>query len=61
MHLKIDTGIGRISLLVDDGESVRRVCALDGIRIHVIMTHLPSSDAQLLDATLACMLHQYPG
>lgn len=51
VHLKIDTGMGRTGFLVDDGESLRRVCAMQGLRVRGIMTHLPSADAPSLDGT----------
>ena len=51
VHLKIDTGMGRTGFLVDDGESVRRVCGLQGLQVRGIMTHLPSADAPSPDGT----------
>jgi alanine racemase len=45
IHLKLDTGMGRTGILPDELDQARRVCAMKGLRLRGIMTHLPSADA----------------
>jgi len=51
VHLKLDTGMGRTGLLPDQLEQAKRVCAMPGLRVRGIMTHLPSADAADLSDT----------
>ena len=46
IHLKLDTGMGRIGIWQDDAlETVRAIRALDGIRIAGLASHLPVADS----------------
>ena len=46
IHLKLDTGMGRIGIWQDDAlEAVRAIRGLDGIRIAGLGSHLPSADS----------------
>lgn len=51
IHLKLDTGMGRTGLLPDELEQAKRVCAMRGLRVRGIMTHLPCADAADLGDT----------
>ncbi len=51
VHLKLDTGMGRTGLLPDELEQAKRVCAMPGLLVRGIMTHLPCADAADLDDT----------
>ena len=45
IHLKLDTGMGRIGIWQDDAlETVRAIRALDGVRIAGLASHLPVAD-----------------
>lgn len=45
IHLKIDTGMGRIGVWQDDTLTVaKKIVALSGVRIDGVATHLPSPD-----------------
>jgi alanine racemase len=46
IHVKLDTGMGRIGIWQDDAvEILRAIRALDGLRIAGIASHLPSADS----------------
>ena len=45
VHLKIDTGMGRSGFFPEQLEELKRVCAMPGIQIVGIMTHLAKADA----------------
>ncbi len=45
IHLKLDTGMGRMGLLADDAtEVVKEIQQLSSLRIEAVMTHFPSAD-----------------
>ena len=45
IHLKLDTGMGRIGIWQEDAlETVRAIRALDGVRIAGLASHLPVAD-----------------
>ena len=46
IHLKLDTGMGRMGVWQDDAlETVRAIRAVEGVRIAGLATHLPSADS----------------
>ncbi|MDQ7793497.1 MAG: alanine racemase [bacterium] len=47
LHLKVDTGMGRLGLLPDlaGREEALAICALPGVRVEGIFTHFASADA----------------
>lgn len=47
IHIKVDTGMGRIGLMPDDSglETVKRISALPGIEIDGIFTHFACADS----------------
>lgn len=52
VHLKIDTGMGRIGCWQEDAvDEVRKVTSLANVRLHSISTHLPVPDE---DAEFTC-------
>lgn len=51
VHIKLDTGMGRTGFIADQFETVKSVCALDGLEVRGIMTHLPQADARDLERT----------
>lgn len=45
IHLKLDTGMGRIGIWQGDAlEVVRAICAVDGLRVAGVASHLPVAD-----------------
>lgn len=52
VHLKVDTGMGRIGVPVEHAEdTVRRMASLPGLRIEGMFTHFPSADEPDLEFT----------
>lgn len=51
VHLKIDTGMGRIGLMAEDTDAARTVLELPGLRPTGIYTHFASADSE--DKTFA--------
>lgn len=51
VHIKIDTGMGRLGLRLDELEDIPDMAGLKGIRIEGVMSHF--SEADLLDASFA--------
>lgn len=48
VHLKVDTGMGRGGFLPGDLELLKRICAMPGLDIIGVMTHLANADAETL-------------
>ena len=60
IHLKIDTGMGRIGIWQDDAmEAVRTIRGLDGVRIAGIASHLPAADSD--EAFTRAQLNEFEG
>ncbi len=51
VHLKIDTGMGRSGFFPHQVEILQAVCAMPGLKIVGLMTHLANADAADLDST----------
>ncbi|MFN7986263.1 MAG: alanine racemase [Thermoanaerobaculia bacterium] len=46
VHLKVDTGMGRVGVVPDEAASLAlRLSALPGVELEGVFTHLPASDA----------------
>jgi alanine racemase len=53
VHLKLDTGMGRGGFDFSELETMKRVCALPGLRIVGVMTHLANADDKTVDHSLS--------
>lgn len=53
VHLKLDTGMGRGGFAFSELEKMKRVCAMPGLRIVGVMTHLANADDKTLNHSLA--------
>lgn len=58
IHVKIDTGMGRIGIWQEEARPVvRAICALPGVRVGAVATHLPVADED--DAFTAAQLERF--